>query len=499
MYLNDINVGNCFLRHVALNNIHKNKGNSDPFTRYEYNTDVSKIQTNLYVPTRYSDIDSYFWNSLELDLNGSFKDKYTNKSTESVMYPASLIKLPTISGDNVNLDFSIKHNNGFLDVSDNEFLAFSAPVDKNMFLIKSKQYHYQIPKSLSYNYEFTNSIPTQSTQENSNMILFFKSLIVQNISDVIVICSDFEVNETQNDKKDHFSGQAHSLDDAKVLLKCSPYWLVDITIKNQKKEIITVKSEKDKNLETNLYRIYNMVIQVTDVSDSSVKTYPIRIIILNNWPDHQKLPEELIDPFIGLLEHIYTQLNPVMETENKKKIAIHCSAGVGRTGTTILLYQIYSQMKKLINSHSTNDKSIDNITFYDMVTKYNPSPNNEYLLHVMMNESGLPLYFNNSEEQTGETKNMEDHITTIENLMNSKMTRYLFDNLFYFRSFRTLFVQKPEQFVSFYDFIAKMTIEKIKKMTWSSTHPKNTSVLSQKASNHIGLKVNIDKKKIVLV
>ena len=55
------------------------------------------------------------------------------------------------------------------------------------------------------------------------------------------------------------------------------------------------------------------------------------------WPDHgmpsdQKLAREIVDTMINYMKE--------ERNESKSPIVVHCSAGVGRTGTVIAIYEI---------------------------------------------------------------------------------------------------------------------------------------------------------------
>ena len=62
---------------------------------------------------------------------------------------------------------------------------------------------------------------------------------------------------------------------------------------------------------------------------------------LYNWKDHQIVSNEFYDGYIDLLEMIWL----TRQKHPNNPIIVHCSAGIGRTGTLISSYYLYEKFK----------------------------------------------------------------------------------------------------------------------------------------------------------
>ena len=74
------------------------------------------------------------------------------------------------------------------------------------------------------------------------------------------------------------------------------------------------------------------------------------------WPDHS-IPNS--DIYYNLINCIVTEIDYYKYNLNSKEpVIVHCSAGIGRTGTLISLYNIYDQINRqirIINSEKEKD------------------------------------------------------------------------------------------------------------------------------------------------
>lgn len=99
------------------------------------------------------------------------------------------------------------------------------------------------------------------------------------------------------------------------------------------------------------------------------------------WPDHGvPQTEEITTLFIAIFKMID-------DLKKDSPVVVHCSAGVGRTGTFISLYNIYKEIGKQINDNSKEEivfsifnlvrklkemriKSVENVEQYKLIYKF---------------------------------------------------------------------------------------------------------------------------------
>ena len=120
--------------------------------------------------------------------------------------------------------------------------------------------------------------------------------------------------------------------------KCADYW----NIKDLKKfEITIIKEEKEEEIYIRTFQIFNK-----ELKDSMTITQ----IHFTSWEDHNSLSEQYFNTLIKII-------NKLDDLKKEKKAVIHCSAGVGRTGTFICFYNLYHEIMKQINVEK-NSKEI---------------------------------------------------------------------------------------------------------------------------------------------
>ena len=99
-------------------------------------------------------------------------------------------------------------------------------------------------------------------------------------------------------------------------------------------------------------------------------------IHLTCWEDHSALNSNYFDKIIKIIKNID-------QISNDKTVVVHCSAGVGRTGTFISLYNLYNEIMKQIND---KDKEIIKFSVFNLVRKikelrmYMVENQNQYIL-----------------------------------------------------------------------------------------------------------------------
>ncbi len=139
--------------------------------------------------------------------------------------------------------------------------------------------------------------------------------------------------------------------------KCAKYWsksMKKYAIKEEKKKK-GEKGEKDKN---EFYKIRNLTL----INNQTKEERKIVQIHFKGWPDHG-IPE--IDD--GSVFEAFIEMNKIVD-ENKKDgpIIVHCSAGVGRTGTFISMYFLEKEIRSQIDNKKL--KSIQ-INVFNLVRK----------------------------------------------------------------------------------------------------------------------------------
>ena len=119
--------------------------------------------------------------------------------------------------------------------------------------------------------------------------------------------------------------------------KCAKYWhksMKKYTIKQEKKK----KEEKEEKEKNEFYKIRNLVL----INNETKKERNVVQIHFKGWPDHG-IPE--IED--GEVFKAFIEMNKLVD-ENKKEgpIVVHCSAGVGRTGTFISMYYLEKEIRR---------------------------------------------------------------------------------------------------------------------------------------------------------
>ena len=112
--------------------------------------------------------------------------------------------------------------------------------------------------------------------------------------------------------------------------KCSDYW----NVKDLRKfEITILKEEKEEEIIIRTIQVVNK-----ELKDDIIVTQ----IHFTAWEDHNDLNDQYFNTIIKMI-------NKLDEIKKEKKVAIHCSAGIGRTGTFICFYNLYHEIMRQIN------------------------------------------------------------------------------------------------------------------------------------------------------
>ena len=139
-----------------------------------------------------------------------------------------------------------------------------------------------------------------------------------NINTIIMLCNEIEEGEE----------------------KCSKYW----DLKNSSNfKIINIEKKNNNEIFT------TRKINIQNLKSNNNKTYSNKIfshIQFKKWPD-QKSPN-IVDVL-----HYFEKLFEFMDiNKGNSPPVIHCSAGVGRTGTFLVLYLLYKEILRQISTQS---------------------------------------------------------------------------------------------------------------------------------------------------
>lgn len=156
--------------------------------------------------------------------------------------------------------------------------------------------------------------------------------------------------------------------------KCEHYWPESDSSNKYESINLEVKSESDKDETNNLsYREFSLI---DTSSNSTVST--VKKVHYSGWPDHGVPHKDQLRDFDTLVEYTMDAYRNFREEDNPRKILIHCSAGIGRTGTLLTILHIISN----IESARAAGEEITNISVFSTVRKLR-----EHRFHLVQSES----------------------------------------------------------------------------------------------------------------
>ena len=123
--------------------------------------------------------------------------------------------------------------------------------------------------------------------------------------------------------------------------KCANYW--DTNIKNFKIEKMENTINFTNDIKIRKFKIYNLNLDISS-EDREKIIYQIHFTC---WPDHS-IPENAYNDIVNIIKI-------VDKFKEDKPVVVHCSAGIGRTGTFISVYNLYHEILEQIN----NKKNIE--------------------------------------------------------------------------------------------------------------------------------------------
>jgi receptor-type tyrosine-protein phosphatase gamma len=150
---------------------------------------------------------------------------------------------------------------------------------------------------------------------------FWKMVWSENVSLVIMLCQTKEGNKNQ----------------------CETYWC-DKKGNEFEIENLRVSMEKVEDLGPNVKRRM-ITLENTTLNEKRVISH----INWTGWPDHGIPPEDEFSNILFLLNTIHEE-----RKTKKAPIVVHCSAGIGRTGTLLALFNVDLILKEAIAKHDSS-------------------------------------------------------------------------------------------------------------------------------------------------
>lgn len=170
--------------------------------------------------------------------------------------------------------------------------------------------------------------------------------------------------------------------------KCYNYWE---GVKENEQSQFKIDIDEKKEDKKFVIREFNIM------NKESKEKKCVKQIHFIEWPDHN-VPDidESFDSFVEII-------NLVLENNGNKPVVVHCSAGVGRTGTFVSMYNLYFNIMNQIKGESCEENEGNNndieFSIYELVRKlkekrrYLVENINQYRFIYMFVES--LLYLNN--------------------------------------------------------------------------------------------------------
>ena len=184
--------------------------------------------------------------------------------------------------------------------------------------------------------------------------LFLKMLIDNNIK-LICIPIKYEMNRSVR----WFPNEIGKITTYKYKDRAVPERECNYKLECTSKEVINAPEDLIKEETINIYNI-----KITD--NLQTKEYYITIIEYDNWPD-MAIPTQR-ELFYNYIYKIYDTIT----TLNLDKILVHCSAGVGRTGTVITCIELLKYF--FANKDSRNDYSLNKFIIDTIITMRSSRP-----------------------------------------------------------------------------------------------------------------------------
>ena len=128
----------------------------------------------------------------------------------------------------------------------------------------------------------------------------------------------------------------------KKISKCHKYWT------EYKSKKIEISLGEEKTLLENLTQ-RSLIVKYIEKNE----TREINQLHFTGWPDHG-VPD--IDTIYDTFDYMLKQAEKVILSDKPFPITVHCSAGVGRTGTFIAIFNNFYLINRLIENNNSEVK-----------------------------------------------------------------------------------------------------------------------------------------------
>ena len=179
-------------------------------------------------------------------------------------------------------------------------------------------------------------ISTQGPTKNT-FYRFWKMIYQQKVKIILMLCNLFE--------------------DTRV--KCDQYWP---QFPNQKDHFNNIEVEFISEVELLEKKVIERKFKVKyfEENQKEVNSHEVIQLHIICWPDHSVPNYDYFNLFMFLCNTIYDNYNYEKELlKSHSPAVVHCSAGVGRTGTLISIYNIFCHLKKQLEDNEKIIKQIN--------------------------------------------------------------------------------------------------------------------------------------------
>lgn len=136
----------------------------------------------------------------------------------------------------------------------------------------------------------------------------------------------------------------------KNMSKCERYWPIE-------GESIVLEDFKIKSIKDYDTKFYGLRERQFEISNKQGLIRNITQLNFTKWPDHGVPEVDLVfESFLEMLDRVKDHLN---EAKESSPVVVHCSAGVGRTGTFMSLFTVIKSINLQILDKTKENANIN--------------------------------------------------------------------------------------------------------------------------------------------